>query len=85
MGPIRAIWSIQDRNALEADEEKDVGLKREMVAGQERMVWNPVLPLPAKECILRPGSRTHQGGEHRCSTRCSLLNLNVNEIAGRVP
>jgi hypothetical protein len=41
VGSIRAIWAIQDRIALDADEEKAVELKREMVAGQERVVWNP--------------------------------------------
>jgi hypothetical protein len=49
VGSIRAIWSVQDRIALDADEEKAVELKREMVAGQERVVWNPALSIPAKE------------------------------------
>jgi hypothetical protein len=49
VGSIRAIWSIQDRIALAADEEKAVELKREMVAGQEGVVWNPALSLPARE------------------------------------
>jgi hypothetical protein len=49
VGSIRAIWSIQDRLALDAGEEKAVALKREMVAGQERVVWNPALSIPAKE------------------------------------
>jgi len=49
VGSIRAIWSIQDRIALDADEERSVEMKREMVAGQERVVWNPALSLPAKE------------------------------------
>jgi hypothetical protein len=49
VGSIRAIWSIQDRIALDADEEKSVEVKREMVAGQERVVWNPALSLPARE------------------------------------
>jgi hypothetical protein len=49
VGSIRAIWSIQDRIALDADEEKAVEVKREMIAGQERVVWNPTLSLPAKE------------------------------------
>ncbi len=48
VGSIRAIWSIQDRIGLDADEEKAVELKREMVAGQERVVWNPSLSIPAK-------------------------------------
>jgi len=49
VGSIRAIWTIQDRIALDADEEKAVELRREMVAGQERVVWNPALSIPAKE------------------------------------
>ena len=49
VGSIRAIWAIQDRIALDADEEKAVELKREMVTGQERVVWNPALTLPARE------------------------------------
>jgi hypothetical protein len=49
VGSIRVIWSIQDRIALDADEEKAVELKREMVAGLERAVWNPALSIPAKE------------------------------------
>ncbi len=48
VGSIRAIWNIQDRIALDADEEKAVELKREMVAGQERVVWNPALSLPGQ-------------------------------------
>jgi len=49
VGSIRAIWAIQDRLALSADEEKAIELKREIVAGQERVVWNPSLSIPAKE------------------------------------
>jgi hypothetical protein len=49
VGSIRAIWSIQDRIALDADEEKALDVNREMVVGQERVVWNPALSIPAKE------------------------------------
>jgi hypothetical protein len=49
VGSIRAIWSIQDRIALDAAEEIAVEVKREMIAGQERAVWNPALSIPAKE------------------------------------
>jgi hypothetical protein len=49
VGSIRAIWAIQDRIGLNADEEKAVELKREIVAGQERVVWDPALSIPAKE------------------------------------
>jgi hypothetical protein len=49
VGSIRAIWAVQDRIALDADEEKAVELKREIVAGQERAVWNPALSIPSKK------------------------------------
>ena len=49
VGSIRAIWAVQDRIALDVDEEKTVEVKREMAAGQERVVWNPALSLPAKD------------------------------------
>jgi len=49
VGSIRAIWNIQDRIALDAEEEKAVELRREIVAGQERVVWNPALSVPAKD------------------------------------
>jgi hypothetical protein len=49
VGSIRAIWSIQDRIALDADEEKTVELKREIVNGQERTVWNPSLTIPPRD------------------------------------
>ena len=49
VGSIRAIWAVQDKLALDADEEKAIELKREVVAGQERTVWNPALTLPSKE------------------------------------
>src|SRR5438874_13269644 len=49
VGSIRAIWALQDRIALTADEERALELKRELVGGQERVVWNPALSIPAKE------------------------------------
>ena len=48
VGSIRAIWSIQDRIALDAKEEKAIDLQREIVNGQERTVWNPSLSVPPK-------------------------------------
>jgi hypothetical protein len=48
VGSIRAIWDIQDKIALDADEEKAIDLKREFVNGQERTIWNPSLSIPAK-------------------------------------
>jgi hypothetical protein len=52
VGSIRAIWAIQDRIALDADEEKSLELKREIVAGQERVIWNPELSLPVRQFEL---------------------------------
>jgi hypothetical protein len=49
VGVIRAIWAVQDKLALDAEEEKAIELKRELVSGQERTVWNPSLSIPAKE------------------------------------
>ena len=52
VGSIRAIWALQDKIVLTADEEKAVDVERELVAGQERVVWNPALSLPAIEFEL---------------------------------
>ena len=52
VGSIRAIWAVQDKLALDADEEKAIELKREVVAGQERAIWNPALTLPPAEFDL---------------------------------
>ena len=49
VGSIRAIWAVQDKIAPSADEEKAIELKREIVGGQERVVWNPAISLPTKE------------------------------------
>jgi hypothetical protein len=49
VGSIRAIWTIQDRIALDAEEEKAVELRRDIVAGQEHVVWNPALSLGGRE------------------------------------
>lgn len=49
VGSIRAIWAVQDRIALDAGEEKALELKREVAGGQERVVWNADLSLPARE------------------------------------
>lgn len=48
VGSIRAIWAIQDRLALNTDEENSVELKRETVAGHEQVVWNPAISIPAR-------------------------------------
>ena len=55
VGSIRAIWAIQDRLALSAEEEKSIELKREIVAGQERVLWNPTVSIPAKEFEFTDG------------------------------
>jgi hypothetical protein len=49
VGSIRAIWAVQDRIALDADEEKMLELKREIVAGQERVLWNAALSIRARD------------------------------------
>jgi len=49
VGSIRAIWAVQDRLVLDTKEEKAIELKRELVNGQERTVWNPALSIPVKE------------------------------------
>ena len=49
VGSIRAIWAIQDRIALDAEEEKAIDLKREFVGGHERTVWNPSLCIPLRD------------------------------------
>ena len=52
VGSIRAIWAVQDKLALDAKEEKAKELKRELVSGQERIVWNPSLSIPAQDFDL---------------------------------
>ena len=49
---IRAIWAIQDKLALTAEEETAIELKREFVGGRERVLWNPALALPRKDFVL---------------------------------
>jgi hypothetical protein len=49
VGSIRAIWAVQDKLALDAIQEKAIELKREMVNGTERTVWNPMLSIPAQD------------------------------------
>jgi hypothetical protein len=52
VGSIRAIWAVQDKIALDTDEEIRLELKRELIGGQERTVWHPALPVPAREFDL---------------------------------
>ena len=49
VGSICAIWAIQDRIALDGNEEKAIELKRSMAGGQEQVRWNPEISIPAKE------------------------------------
>ncbi len=49
VGSIRAIWAVQDKLALEPDEEKAIEMKRECVNGNARMVWNSSLSIPEKD------------------------------------
>lgn len=49
VGAIRAIWAVQDKIALRADEEKALELKRDLVNGTERTLWNPALSIPAQD------------------------------------
>ncbi len=49
VGSIRAIWAVQDKLVLDAEEEKAVELKREFAGGQERVIWNPALSIQPKE------------------------------------
>jgi hypothetical protein len=49
VGSIRAIWAVQDKLALNEDEEKALELKHEMAGGQERVVWNSALSIQATE------------------------------------
>jgi hypothetical protein len=49
VGTIRVIWALQDKLALTPEEEKAIELKHDLVAGQERVAWNPARSLPPKE------------------------------------
>ena len=49
VGSIRAIWAVQDEIALNTDEETALELKRQIVGGQERVLWNATLTIPPRE------------------------------------
>ncbi|HEY9249964.1 MAG TPA: hypothetical protein VIO38_12570, partial [Rariglobus sp.] len=51
-GTTQAIWAVQDKIALNPDEEKTLELKGEMLKGTERTVWNPALSIPETEFEL---------------------------------
>jgi hypothetical protein len=48
----RALWALQNNLALTPDEENAIELKRALVAGQERVIWDTTLALPPKEFEL---------------------------------
>jgi hypothetical protein len=48
VGSIRAIWAVQDKIALNTDEEKTLDLKRQLVGGHEQVLWNRDLTIPTK-------------------------------------
>ena len=52
LATIRALWALQDKLALSAEEEKALGLRRETVAGQESIMWDPAATIPPKEIEL---------------------------------
>ena len=52
VGSIRAIWALQDKIALDPEEEKSLGVKREITNGLERVVWNPTLSISSREFEL---------------------------------
>ncbi len=68
---IRAIGPVQDRIALDADEEKAAEARRETVAGQS-VVWNPGQPLHPQRgngCFHARGTnhmKAAQQGRRRC-------------------
>ena|ERR1039457_5206055 len=49
VGSLRAIWAVQDKLELNTGEEKTIELKRQLVGGQEQVLWNPELTIPTKE------------------------------------
>lgn len=50
---VRALWALQDKLALTPSEEAAIELKREIVAGQETVAWNPLRSTPTKEFELK--------------------------------
>jgi hypothetical protein len=50
---------VQDRLAFDDDEEKAIELKHEIVARQDRAVWNPALSLPPTEFDLTDAEIAH--------------------------
>ncbi len=88
-GSIRAISAIQNRIALDADEEKAVEVRREMIAGQER-VWTLARLLATKEFeftdpeVARIKPRSRRGT--RMSSTSTAVGCNAaTNIADSVP
>ena len=52
VGSIRAIWAVQDKIALDVEEEKTLAVTREVTNGLERVVWNPALAVSVREFDL---------------------------------
>ena len=52
VGSIRSIWAVQDKIALDAEEERALAVTREVTNGLERVVWNPAFSIPAREFEL---------------------------------
>lgn len=91
VGSIRAIWAIQDRIALDSEEEKSIELKRELVAGQERVVWNPSLSIDSKEFeftdaeIARIKSAIENGRSYSAAVDRRWLEPLLNFLATPLP
>src|ERR1035437_2205076 len=77
VGSIRAIWAVQDRIALDTDEEKAIEVRREMIAGQVRVVWNPALRLNAKEFEFTDPEAARIRAADRKSTRLNSSHANI--------
>jgi hypothetical protein len=77
VGSIREIWAVQDRIALDADEEKAVEVKRELAAGQKRVVGNPG-PRSYRTQVREAGSRRL----HVPPTARTTARIGVNDDSG---
>ena len=69
VGSIRAIWALQDKIALDAQEEKTIGVKRDITNGMERVVWNPTVSI-SDVGFIRHWCRPPVAGT---TARCSVL------------
>src|ERR1017187_4523977 len=78
VGSTRAIWAVQDKLALDADEEKAIELKREVVAGQERAAWNPAL---SPTDGVRPHGRRNRAHQNRAGNLGRLRRQRRSPVA----